>query len=58
MNISQQQARIDNIRAAESGNKSYLRRIRVRDYLAGQAIYNLGDYPAKVMARPTDTTGR
>ena len=54
MNIEQQQARIDNIHAAEAGNRQYLRRIRVRDYLAGQAIYNLGDYPAKVIAKPTD----
>ena len=43
MNIEQQQARIDNIHAAEAGNRQYLRRIRVRDYLAGQAIYNLGE---------------
>lgn len=49
----QQQARIDNIRAAESGNKQYLRRVRIRDYLAGQAIYTLGDYPAKITAKPT-----
>lgn len=49
-----QQARIENIRLAEKTNKKYLRRIRVSDYLAGQAIYNLGDYPDKVIASPTD----
>lgn len=50
----QQSARVRNLRAAEAGNRQYLRRIRVRDYLAGQAIYNLGDYPAKVIAKPTE----
>ena len=53
MTEAQQKARIENIHAAESGNRQYLRRVRVRDYLAGQAIYNLGDYPAKVIAKPT-----
>ena len=53
MTERQQQARIDAIRAAETKNKAYLRRIRVHDYLAGQAIYNLGDYPARVDAAPT-----
>ena len=48
------QKRIDNIRSAEKGNRQYLRRVRVHDYLAGQAIYCLGDYPAKISAAPTD----
>jgi len=54
MSFEKVQARIDNIRNAEEANKKYFRRIRVRDYLAGQAIYNLGDYPAKISAAPTD----
>ncbi len=54
MNEQMQKKRIENIRSAERGNRQYLRRIRIRDYLAGQAIYNLGDYPAKVIAKPTD----
>lgn len=49
-----QQARIDNITSAEKGNRKYFRRIRVRDYLFGQAVYNLGDYPERVSAMPTD----
>ena len=53
MTEAQQKARIENIHSAESGNRQYLRRVRIRDYLAGQAIYNLGDYPAKVIAKPT-----
>ena len=54
MIILNQQARIDNIASAEKGTKKYFRRIRVRDYLFGQAVYNLGDYPEKISAMPTD----
>ena len=43
-----QQSRIYDITSAEKGNKKYFRRIRVRDYLFGQAVYNLGDYPEKI----------
>ncbi len=49
-----QQKRIDAIAYAEKSNHGYLRRIRVRDYLCGQAIYNLGDYPLFVSAKPTE----
>ena len=49
-----QQARIDNISRAEKGNKRYFRRIRVRDYEYGQAVYNLGDYPERISAMPTE----
>ncbi len=49
-----QKRRIDNIRHAEGANKEYFKRIRVTDYISGQAIYNLGDYPARVSAKPTD----
>ncbi|MBE6637574.1 MAG: hypothetical protein E7618_07225 [Ruminococcaceae bacterium] len=51
---SEQRARIENINNAEAGNRTYLRRVRIQDYLSGQAIYGLGDYPAKVSAKPTD----
>lgn len=46
--------RIENINYAEKANRKYFRRTRVRDYLAGQAIYNLGDYPVKIDATPTE----
>lgn len=46
--------RIDNINSAELGNRKYLRRTRVRDYLPGQAIYHLGDYPKKFTITPTE----
>ena len=49
-----QKKRIDNIRHAEGANKEYYKRVRISDYISGQAIYNLGDYPAKVSAQPTE----
>lgn len=54
LTLEQHKARIDNINAAETGNRAYLRRHRVRDYLPGQAVYNLGDYPAPFSIEPTD----
>lgn len=49
-----QKNRIDNIRNAEGANKEYFKRVRISDYIQGQAIYNLGDYPAKVSGKPTE----
>lgn len=46
--------RIENINKAVHSNRKYYRRIRIRDYLAGQAIYTLGDYPARVHTAVTD----
>lgn len=54
MTIEQQRARIENINNAEKGNRHYFRRIRIRDYLAGQSIYTLGDYPTRISADPTE----
>ena len=46
--------RIENLRRAEEGNKTYLRRHRIGEYLPGQAIYNLGDYPKRFSIEPTE----
>ncbi len=46
--------RIDNINACERENKKYFRKHRVRDYIPGQAIYNLGDYPNPFSISPTE----
>lgn len=54
MSIEKTCSRIDNINTAERVNKSFLRRIRIRDYLPGQVTYGLGDYPAMVDAMPTE----
>ena len=34
--------------------RSCYKRVRIRDYLFGQAVYNLGDYPAQVFSDITD----
>ncbi len=52
--LEEQRARIDNINAAEQENVRYLRRHRIRDYLPGQGIYYLGDYPKRYSIRPTE----
>lgn len=54
MTFNNQKKRIDNIRHAEGANKKYYKRVRIADYISGQAIYNLGDYPARVSAEPTE----
>ena len=46
--------RIENINAAEQENREYLRRIRIRDYLPGQDVYSLGDYPTPFSIAPTE----
>ena len=46
LTLEQHRARIDNIRDAEQSNKKYYARHRIHDYLSGQVIYNLGEYPA------------
>ena len=46
--------RIKKIRRAEEGNKTYLRRHRIGEYLPGQVIYNLGDYPKRFSIEPTE----
>ena len=52
--FEEQRKRIENIRAAEENNKKYYRRTRIYDYMPGQAVYNLGDYPARFSIAPTD----
>ena len=54
LTLEQQRARIENINKSVIGNKRYLRRKRIHDYLPGQAVYNLGDYPAPFSITPTD----
>ncbi len=54
LTLEEQRARIENIDSAEENNLKYLRRHRIRDYLPGQAVYNLGDYPAPFSIEPTE----
>ncbi len=54
LTLEQHKKRIDNLNRAEQANKQYFRRHRIREYLAGQATYNLGDYPARFSIEPTE----
>ena len=54
LTFEQHRARIQNINEAEASNKKYFRRARVRDYMPGQATYNLGDYPYPFKIEPTE----
>lgn len=46
--------RLSNLRYAESSVKKCTKRVRINNYLPGQAIYHLTDYPAKGLMRPTE----
>ena len=46
-------ARLDNLVFAENAVKNCLKRVYIRDYIPGQVIYNLGEYPARFAIRPT-----
>lgn len=54
LTLAEHRARIDNINLAEKNNKKYYSRKRIHDYLPGQAIYNLGDYPSPFSMAPTE----
>ena len=54
LTLQQHRDRIANIRYAEEHVKGYLQRIRVHDYIPGQVIYNLGEYPAGFSIQPTE----
>lgn len=45
--------RIANVKYANSVVKTCLRRMHIHDYIPGQVIYNLGEYPNKMTIRPT-----
>ncbi len=54
MSVERMRARIENINKALEMNKSYFRHVRINNYLYGQAVYMLGDYPARVYTQVTD----
>lgn len=54
LTLEQHRKRIENISAAEKDNRVYFRRKRVRDYMPGQVMYHLGDYPARFSVAPTE----
>ncbi len=54
LTLEERRARIDNLRSAEKENHKYFRRHRIHDYLPGQVIYHLGDYPSHYTTEPTE----
>ena len=54
LTLEESRKRLSNIAYAESHVKGCMRRERIRDYIPGQVIYNLGEYPAKFSIRPTE----
>lgn len=54
MSIEQYRRRIENITFAEEVCKNYRRKVRINNYIPGQVIYNLGEYPARFSIRPTE----
>ena len=54
MTLEQHRARIEAVRAASDSCRGYLYRHRIGEYLAGQCIYFLGDYPARFSVEPTE----
>ena len=46
--------RMKNLQSALIDNKQYVRQMRINDYLPGQIIYYLGDYPDKMSISPTE----
>ncbi len=52
--LEQEKARLENVAYAENAVKACTRRHRIRDYIPGQATYNLGGYPSKFSIMPTE----
>ena len=54
LTLEEHRARIANVKSAELGNKTYIRKHRIGEYLPAQAVYHLGDYPAPFSIEPTE----
>ncbi len=54
LTLEQHRARIKNLRDVRQSIKRHTRELRIHDYLSGQVIYYLGDYPAKMSIKPTE----
>lgn len=54
LTLGQHRARLENLRRARTDVKAFTREIRIHDYLPGQIIYYLGDYPAPMSIRPSE----
>ena len=54
LTLEQERTRLENIGYARKNVKEYMRRVRIHDYIPGQVIYNLGEYPATFSIKPTE----
>ncbi|MBQ3591481.1 MAG: hypothetical protein II979_06025 [Clostridia bacterium] len=54
LTLEEQRKRMDNLRYGAEHVRQALQTHRVHDYLPGQVIYNLGEYPARFSIRPTE----
>ncbi len=54
LTLADYRTRIEGLRFAEEKIKSCARRERIGEYIPGQVIYNLGEYPARFSIRPTE----
>ena len=46
--------RTANIKYANSAVKGCLKKMHIHNYIPGQVIYNLGEYPNKMTIKPTE----
>ena len=53
-NCSSRKKRFDNLAYAQENVQKCGKRVRVHDYMPGQVIYHMGDYPAPVSPEPTE----
>ncbi len=54
LTLEQHKARLANLRRANADVRACVREWRISNYLPGQIIYYLGDYPAPMSITPTD----
>lgn len=54
LTLDEHRSRIANLKSSELGNRKYIRRHRIGEYLPAQAVYHLGDYPAPFSIEPTE----
>ena len=54
MDAATHRRRLQNLSDAHAGIRSCMREHSIGDYLAGQVLYNLGEYPARFSITPTE----
>lgn len=54
LTLEQHRSRLENLQKARTAVRLFTREIRIHNYLPGQIIYYLGDYPAPMSIKPTE----